>query len=196
MVILIAPENDLPNEIEILHKLFEAGLAYYHFRKPTYNQTEYKTYLNQIDAKYLDRIMIHNFHEVTDTFSLKGIHLEEAKWREKESTLETYVKQFKNKGFKVSSSYHEVEDLEAQKIDFDYFMLSPVFAAISKPGYKGREFTVSHIPKKIAGMGGINAKTTPEALALGFKGVGTLGGIWNAKNPVEAYKEIQNAFVK
>jgi len=194
MVILISPENDLPNELQVLHQLFEAGLQYYHFRKPGYTLYKHKAYLEQIDPKFLNRIIIHNHHELAETFSLKGIHLEERKWREKGADLEAYLIRFKKNGFKVSSSYHEVEDIKVQSINFDYYMLSPVFGAISKPGYKGRGFKVSHIPKKIVGMGGINAKTTTDALTLGFKGVGTLGGIWNAKSPVEEFRAIQNAF--
>ncbi len=194
MVILISPENDLPNELQLLHQLFEAGLEYYHFRKPGHTIHQHKAYLEQIDSKFLNRIMIHNHHELAEAFSLKGIHFEERKWREKGADLEAYLVHFKNNGFKVSSSYHEVEDLEAQPANFDYYMLSPVFGAISKPGYEGRGFEVSHILKKIIGMGGINAKTTVDALTLGFTGVGTLGGIWNAQNPIEEFRAILNAF--
>ena len=194
MVILIASERDLPNELDTLHQLFEAGLEFYHFRKPSYDVDKCGAYLSQIDPRFLNRIMIHDHHELTQTYPVKGIHLEERKWREKGSKLTSYVANFKSQGFQVSSSYHEVEDLMTQEVSFDYYMLSPVFGAISKPGYKGRGFEVSHINKTIVGMGGINAKTTPEALFLGFHGVGTLGGIWNAVNPVEAFNEIQTAF--
>ncbi len=194
MVILISPENDLQKELQILHQLFDAGLAYYHLRKPNYTIDQYQAYLEQIDAQFHKNIMIHNYHKVTKDYAVKGIHLEERKWREKEAHLASYVKSFKENDFYVSSSYHEMEDLAKQAVIFDYYMLSPVFAAISKPGYKGRGFEVSHIPKKIVGMGGINAETTPEALALGFKGVGTLGGIWNSQNPIEAFKKIKRAF--
>ena len=34
MLLVIAPENDVPKEIETLNNLFEAGLAYYHLREP------------------------------------------------------------------------------------------------------------------------------------------------------------------
>ena len=133
------------------------------FRKPNKSIAEHRAYLNAIDSQFYNRIVIHNFHELAQEFSLKGIHLEERKWREKESNLGDYVLDFQNRGFSVSSSYHEPKDLEYQKVKFDYYMLSPVFGAISKPGYKGRGFNVQHIPKKIVGMGGINAKTTPES---------------------------------
>ena len=44
MIVLIAPEKDVANEIEILHQLFEAGLEYYHLRKPFKNLEEHVSY--------------------------------------------------------------------------------------------------------------------------------------------------------
>lgn len=195
MIILISPENDLANELETVHLLFEAGLDYYHFRKPAKNKAEHETYLQQLDPQYYNRIVIHNFHELAKDFALKGIHLEEKKWRKKGNDLQAYTQKFSDQGFSVSSSYHEPEDLKAQPIIFDYYLLSPVFGAISKPGYEGRGFDVNDIPKKIVGMGGINTKSTPKALALGFKGVGALGGIWNAEDPVKTFLEMKQQFV-
>ena len=34
MIVLIAPEKDIKDEITILNQLFEAGLEFYHLRKP------------------------------------------------------------------------------------------------------------------------------------------------------------------
>ena len=124
------------------------------------------------------------------------MHLEEAKWRAQGEELDKYVSVFTKTNKAVSSSYHEPEDLAAQTVVFEYTILSPVFAAISKSEMQGRGFDVRHIDKLIVGMGGINAQTTPEAVNLGFKGVGALGGVWNAENPVSAFKEMKNAFAK
>ncbi len=196
MIVLISPENELPQELELLHQLFDAGLEHFHLRKPHFEEKAYRGYLEQIAPQYLDRVMLHNHHLLANAFSLKGIHLEEARWREKEKELTNFVTTFQEKGNLVSSSYHEPEDLEQQKVIFDYYMLSPIFGAISKPGYEGRGFNVTKSSKKIVGMGGINAQTTPKALTLGFAGVGTLGGIWNSENPVEAFLAIKDAFAK
>jgi len=68
--------------------------------------------------------------------------------------------------------------------------------AISKSEMQGRGFDVRSIDKFIVGMGGINAQTTPDAVQLGFKGVGALGGVWNAPEPVVAFKEMKEAFDK
>ena len=196
MIILISPENEFPQELELLEQLFDAGLEYFHLRKPYFEDEAYAAYLEQIATQYHGRVMLHNHHHLASVFSVKGIHLEEARWREKVSELGNYVTTFQQQGKLVSSSYHEPEDLEEQNVVFDYYMLSPVFGAISKPGYEGRGFNVTQSSKKIVGMGGINAQSTPKALALGFAGVGTLGGIWNAENPVTAFLAIKEAFTK
>ena len=194
MILLISPEETSDTEIQVLHQLFEAGLAYFHLRKPHYGLQAHLEYLQQIRVKYHNRIITHNYHEsLCKEFTIRGIHLEEAKWRAHQNDLKQYVASFKETGKTVSASYHEPEDLVAQTTDFDYVVLSPVFSAISKRGMEGRGFDVRHIDKFVVGMGGINAKTTPEAVQLGFKGVGALGGVWNSKNPVLAFQEMQIA---
>ena len=43
-------------------------------------------------------------------------------------------------------------------------------------------------------MGGVNASTIKEILALGFKGVGVLGGIWNSENCLDSFLEIKQRY--
>lgn len=194
MIVVIAPERDHKHEVEILHQLFEAGLTHYHFRKPYKGYQEHIEYLNQIEAKYHDRIVVHYFHELLNDFNLKGIHLQEQPRIDLGEHLTTYVNAFKVKGSTVSSSFHESTVLEACEISFDYHLLSPVFSSISKEGYEGRGFDVNHIKKTIIGMGGITPETITETLQLGFKGVGILGGVWNTESPVESFKNIKSHY--
>ena len=77
MIVVIAPENDVPNEIELLHQLFKAGLAYFHFRKPHKDYKAHVDYLNQIDQQYHNRIVVHYHHELINAFNFKGIHFQE-----------------------------------------------------------------------------------------------------------------------
>ena len=194
MIFIISPEQTIPNEIEVLHKLFEAGLTHFHFRKPEASLKEHRDYLNLVDDRFHSRMIVHNFHhELCDDYDLKGIHLEEAKWRAQGNKLGEYCSAFAKAGKTISSSYHEKEDLERQEIAFDYYILSPVFAAISRSRMEGRGFDVRHIDKFVAGMGGINAATIPEAIKLGFQGFGTLGGVWNQEDPVGAFVAMNQA---
>ncbi|WP_425657755.1 thiamine phosphate synthase [Tenacibaculum ascidiaceicola] len=194
MIILIAPEKDIPNEIEILQQLFEEGLEYYHFRKPDKNYEEHVAYLNQIDEKYHDRIVTHYFHELINEFNLKGIHFQEQKRIDALENGNEYFIGLDMIGKTMSSSFHEPSALENCDIEFDYHLLSPVFSSISKKGYEGRGFDVNHIDKTIIGMGGINTDTIEKTLALGFQGIGVLGGVWNAEKPVESFKNIKRHY--
>ena len=196
MIILIAPEKDIPNEIEILHQLFEEGLDYYHFRKPDKNYEEHVAYLNQIDEKYHDRIVTHYFHELINEFNLKGIHFQEQKRIDALENGSEYFIGLDMIGKTMSSSFHEPSVLANCDIEFDYHLLSPVFSSISKKDYEGRGFDVNHIDKTIIGMGGINTDTIEKTLALGFQGIGVLGGVWNAENPVESFKNIKHHYKK
>jgi len=197
MILLISPEQTSDTEIKTLHQLFEAGLTHFHFRKPMASLEDHIAYINQVDSQYHKYIMTHNFHqELCELFDLKGIHLEEAKWRAQGDDLQEYVSAFAKAKKAISSSYHEPEDLAAQAVQFEYTILSPVFAAISKSAMQGRGFDVRHIDKFIVGMGGINAQTTPAAIALGFQGVGALGGVWNAIDPIGAFNEMKDVFAK
>ena len=191
MIVLIAPENDVPNEIEILQQLFQEGLEYYHFRKPHKNYQEHCDYLNQIDELYHNRIVVHYFHELVNRFNIKGIHFQEQKRRDHLDVPSHYFAELEMYGKTISSSFHEPEELENCAFEFDYHLLSPVFSSISKQGYKGRGFDVNHINKNIIGMGGVTIENLAEFNKLGYKGVGVLGGIWNSENPVEDFKKMK-----
>ncbi|CAL2101907.1 Thiamine-phosphate pyrophosphorylase [Tenacibaculum sp. 190130A14a] len=194
MIVLIAPEKDIENEVEILHRLFDAGLQFYHFRKPYKNYEEHVRYLNLIDQKYHSRIVVHYFHELLEDYKLKGIHLQEQPRIDLKERLISYVNSYKEKGCTVSSSFHEPEVLDACEVKFDYNLLSPVFSSISKKGYEGKGFDVRHINKTVVGMGGVNSKTIGKIKLLGYKGVGVLGGVWNSENPIESFKAIQRQY--
>ncbi len=210
MIVLIAPEQDIPNEIAILNQLFIAGLECYHLRKPNKDYQEHCEYLNQIDKKYHNRIVVHYFHELINAYDLKGIHFQEAKRRDFLSTqykvkspqfIESYAKKLDTEysllnTMSFSSSFHEPEELEQCEFDFDYHLLSPVFSSISKEGYEGRGFEVNHINKRIIGMGGVTTDNLSQFTKLGFKGVGVLGGIWSSKSPITDFKKMSNYFTK
>ncbi|MCH2225581.1 MAG: thiamine phosphate synthase [Crocinitomicaceae bacterium] len=194
MIVVIASENYIPNEFDILRELFEQGLTHFHLRKPEKSIEEYRKYLDKIDKKYHSRIVLHQYHELRQEFDLKGIHLQEQTRREVGTDLESFVEIIKRSGFSVSSSFHELKELKECSAKFDYHLLSPVFSSISKQGYEGRGFDVNSIDKGIIGMGGINASTVKATIKLGYKGVGVLGGIWNDENPIKSFLAIKKEF--
>ncbi len=195
MIILIAPEKDITHEIEILHQLFQAGLQYFHLRKPDKNYEEYSAYLNKIDSRYHDRIVIHHFHELINSYNLKGIHFQEQKRIDHIDSPGKYFKDLNMYGKTISSSFHHPKDIINCYFEFDYHLLSPIFTSISKKSYNGRGFDVSNIDKTIIGMGGVTVSNLPKFTKLGFNGVGVLGGIWKSSTPILNF-EIMNNYYK
>ena len=194
MIVLISPEKDIKNEIVILNQLFDAGLEFYHLRKPLKNIKEYSDYLNKIEVKYHNRIVVHEFHELINDFNLKGIHFQEQKRRDHIDNPGQYFKNLNMFGKTISSSFHELEELENCEFEFDYHLLSPVFSSISKKGYEGKGFNVKNSDKLIIGMGGVDLSTISDIFKLGFKGIGVLGGVWNMQNSLQSFIDLKNKY--
>lgn len=196
MLLVITPEKNVPNETEIVNTLFELGLEVLHLRKPFFTINEYTAYLNRIKKVHHSRIMIHEAHELCEQFSLKGVHLQEQFRRDLKKELKAYVDRFKNHNqkFTVSSSFHHPNDIKKNTVAFDYYLLSPVFNAISKSGYHGKGFNVNKIQAYIIGMGGVTNETMPELFRLGYQGAGVLGGIWNVTDPIKAFEILNKEY--
>ncbi len=193
MLIILTSERPLVQEAQQINALFHAGLQVLHLRKPTFSIDGYRALLDQIERQYHDRIMIHQYPELTMEYQLRGIHLQEQARLDLEDALEATVQVYKNKGFAVSSSFHSKEAIQDCNAAFEYVLLSPVFGSISKKGYEGKGFAVHDIKATVIGMGGINAATLQATYDLGYKGVGVLGGVWNTPNALESFKVIQAA---
>ena len=191
MIVVIAPEKDIKDEFLILNRLFEAGLEFYHLRKPSKSYDEHYDYLNSIDAKYHDRIIVHHFHELINKYNLKGIHFQEQHRRAHIDNPGYYFKNLNMFGKSISSSFHDIEAIEDCDFEFDYLLLSPVFSSISKKGYEGRGFDVNGVDERVIGLGGIKPTNIAETFALGYKGIAVLGSIWNEDDPVEAFKGLK-----
>lgn len=194
MIVLIAPEEDVLNEIGLLNKLFQNGLECFHLRKPLKSYQQHVEYLNQIDIKYHNKIVVHDHHKLINEYNLKGIHFQEQKRINHIDNPGQYFKPLNMFGKTISSSFHDPEVLADCEFEFDYHLLSPIFNSISKQGYQGQGFDVNHIDKYIIGMGGINSKNISETLQLGYKGIGILGAIWNTKDPVNSFITLKQSY--
>lgn len=194
MIVLIAPEKDLPKEIDILNQLFQEGLEYFHLRKPHTDYQGYVDYLNKIDPSYHSRIVVHDYHELINEFNLKGIHFQEQERIDHIDNPGRYFKGFNLFGKIISSSFHEPKDIKDCYFEFDYHLLSPVFSSLSKEGALGRGFDVNEIDKRIIGMGGVSVDNLAAFDALGYEGVGVLGGIWKSETPIAVFKKMKQHF--
>lgn len=191
MLILITPENDVTNETDLINSFFDAGLEILHVRKPNKNYAQHMAYLSAIDEAYHNKIVLHYEHDLVEDFMLKGVHVQEQPRVDFGEDFGLYVARFTTQGYDVSTSFHNTSEIVLYKdVPLIYNLLSPVFTAISKPGMEGKAFDVSNISVPIIGMGGIQSNNIHLVKELGYSGVGVLGGVWNAENPLEACKSL------
>lgn len=205
MIVLISPENSLPNELQILHQLFEEGLQCFHLRKPKRSKGDYEKYLSQLDENFQNRVVVHEHYELLEKYDLKGIHFPERTRNQllsdrKIDLNDRLMKTAEGFDFQtdanktISTSFHEVSELEKCSISFDYQFLSPVFTSISKENYTGKQFDVKSISKKVIGLGGIDKSNIGQLKELGYSGAALMGGIWKSSSPIADFKEMQQHF--
>jgi thiamine-phosphate pyrophosphorylase len=184
LIVLSNPVN-ITNEHQVVRSLFDAGLNYFHLRKPSAVKGELENFIERIPEKYHERIVLHSHVELMERFDLKGIHYSVL-------TPEVNTTRF------FSTSFHTFEEIEQCKYRYDYAFLSPVFNSISKPGYQAA-FNKIELQKflndkqNLIALGGIDEHTIPEAIEMGFSGLAVLGALWNAKDPLKKFNCLQNS---
>jgi thiamine-phosphate pyrophosphorylase len=175
-LIVITTEHFFEKEAFALNILFERGMETLHLRKPASTKTGLKNLLKQIDRRFHDRIVLHGYFSLINTFRLKGIHLNS---RNPEYPAQIPLPR------SVSRSCHSIRELE-NIAGLDYVFLSPVFDSISKSNYtqaftsedllKAKSF--GSIGKQVIALGGINPENIPAAGKYGFGGVAVIGALW------------------
>lgn len=177
IIVISYPEN-FKNEHELLIRLFEEGLEYFHLRKHNFSYGKLEKYIEKIPNEYRNRVIIYDHFELVDSMRLKGMHFN-TKTKNKIGNY-GYMKCHK------SFSAHSLEEIKSFKPSMDYFLLSPVFDSISKNGYQQkitpeqiREFfTIERHPYPIIALGGINEFNVASLQDSGVSGIALLGNIW------------------
>ena len=190
-LIVLSYEYSFPNELTLIHELFEEGLALFHLRKPTWSEEELYKYLKNIDPIYHRRIVLHDHYKLIESFSLKGIH---CNVRNSTHWLES-----KQNGLQLSASFHSVEELKILTETFEYVFLSPVYDSISKENYHAafseeelKEGLNQNLQPDIIALGGINVERVDKCRDMGFDGVAVMGAVWKSKDPVLAFRKLRN----
>lgn len=177
-IIVITPPQPVKDEALICNTLFAYGLERLHLRKPEAGEDIYKGFIEQIEPRYRNRIILHGHYHLAREYRLGGIHLKSGQGDEYK-----HYRQFRH----ISISCHSLEEIRQLPFKPEYCFLSPIFDSISKPGYKSQFREISDLkalPVPVVALGGI----TPEKLAIcrekHFYGVAALGYVW--EKPEEA----------
>jgi len=136
MLLLITPENDVPNETELINAFFELGLEVLHIRKPNKNYAQHLAYITAIDEQYHDRLVLHYQHDIAEDFILKGIHIQEKVRLDLGEDFGLYVARFTTQSYDVSTSFHEPNEILLYKEAPLIYNFSNI-AEVKKLGYSG-----------------------------------------------------------
>ena len=206
-IIAISSPKAVNDEAFLIKALLKNGVDIVHLRKPQsefcdsevrlgsfYSGTNAIGYiralLKDLSAEERSKIIVHDYYELYEEFSLKGIHINK--------NIKTLPKDYK--GFKTRSC-HAIEEVLKYKEEFDYLFLSPVFDSISKGGYKStfsseqllEASKAGVIDDKVVALGGVTINKIPFLKSLNFGGVAMLGAIYkmealNDLKEIELYK--------
>ena len=192
MVILISSPDIIVNEVNLMNEMMvKCPNLIVHLRKPTYSLTEYEQLLKDIDAKFHMRIVLHQFHQLTNKYKVKGMHFSE-------NQRLCYTGSIKDV---ISTSFHSKRSAKKEGDYFEYFFCSPIFKSISKENYLPSEnwdiSQESNIWKgKAVALGGIHLANLEEAKQKGFENIALLGAVWNTENPIQNLNNIYTQWQK
>jgi thiamine-phosphate pyrophosphorylase len=193
LIVISSPIN-IESESETILLLFKADLKYFHLRKPNLSLREFEYFLDRIPKQYLNRVIIHQHHELIEKYPLKGVHYTQHLINFKYLDSQDKIHR--------SKSCHSIIEIQENSFDYDYVFLSPIYPSISKPGYQNsfdfdrlKTFlkNTDKIPEIIA-LGGINTDRIAEVKQIGFDGVAILGTIWQENTVdrrLQKFQEIQ-----
>lgn len=197
LIVISSPES-FPREAETINQLFEAGMKFFHLRKPGKSEAEVSNLLEQIESGHHSKIALHQCHFLAAKNSINRLHFTE---KDRSRAKADQLQQLKKEGFILSTSVHQVEAVSEQKY-FDYVFLSPVFNSISKAGYTGfadASFIVqkSESQPEVIALGGIDATNIHQLKAMNFDGAAVLGAIWQEPElAVANFKTLREICIK
>ena len=195
MLVVVSNPAPVPREAEYFNRLFEAGLDVLHLRKPDAGEEVFNDLLRGIDPRYYGRLAWHHHHTVGEAWGIQRIHLTSVA---RQQTSTGQLDRWKAAGRTISTSIHTQEEYTALPSSVDYTLLGPVFPSISKSGYQSASplrapARMPHATKVIA-IGGITFHHCQAVYDLVFDGIAVLGSIWQQGDPVENFKQVQEAW--
>jgi thiamine-phosphate pyrophosphorylase len=201
-LIVISSSKSIENETVLVSQLFEEGLRTFHLRKHNMSTREMKEYINQIPAKFHNRIYLHTHHQLALTFNIKGIHLTS---KHKKQHWKTFLNllfiRLRRPLLEVTTSVKTLGEVyeEEPQFKYNYIFLSPIFDhAESK--FQGAfsdyslKVALHKSAKEVIARGGVDIPVIAKTHELGFNGLAFYNCIWKDPNPVSKFNDIVYEF--
>jgi thiamine-phosphate diphosphorylase len=186
ILLAISDPEFIPDEAAIINSLFREGLVCLHLRKPASTPNMLKALLSKIESTFIDRIAIHQHHDLAGQFGITRLHFTE---KDRKLASQKSLEYLKSEGYLLSTSIHDLNETSSLSTLFSYTFFGPVFDSISKSGYKSAlpaDFFLAEEIKKIPviALGGIDITNLKKVKAMNFDGAAVLGTLW--ENPPSA----------
>ncbi len=198
MLVVLSPEDDDPRESAALRAMCAGGLERYHVRKPGWSAARLERWLSAVGPEWRGRLVLHQHHSLAARLGIDGFH-----WRDGEAEA---TPPRRSASAWCSRSCHDLETLEAALGHYDSLFFGPLFPSLSKPGYGPRPGIVlgalesrlhARTPlerrTRVLALGGITAARLATVQAMGFDGAAVLGAVWQAPDPLRAFRELLSA---
>jgi thiamine-phosphate pyrophosphorylase len=197
-IAVIAPLGHVPGEHENVIRLLEAGLPYYHLRKPGLNVADMQAWVQKIPAEYRRRITLHAPLTTALELGVGGVHFRESdRAGFSQEDLDAIIDRAETEGLRVSASVHSPEGALSISDKMLYVFLSQAFNSASKPDLTGsiQNWNLPHQrPCKIYALGGVTADNIAKVAEYGLDGVAVLGEVWHGKqDPLSNFTRIREA---
>ncbi|MBK1895019.1 thiamine phosphate synthase [Chryseobacterium paridis] len=195
MIIVISPEEILPNEVDIVNEMFQEGLELFHIRKPFISDQEMILFLDQINESFHSQLVMHGHFELAGEYGISRLHI-----RENDRINGLHAMYAEN--YLTSTSVHNINAFNALEKDWEYAFLSPFFPSISKQGYGEASTILEEVRMrhnqnvKLIALGGIQEENVERALHSGAEGVALLGAIWQNEQPVSVFHKCREGVMK
>ena len=175
-IVAITSPKVMDEDVYLIKGLLAKGIDTIHLRKPESDIHACRKVLEALTPEQRARIIIHDYPELYEEFSLKGIHVN----KNVPSLPHDY------KGYRTRSC-HSLEEVQRYKEEYDYVFLSPIFDSISKVGYRSgftkeellEASAMGIIDRKVIALGGVTFDKIPYLKKLNFGGAAMIGGIYH-----------------
>jgi thiamine-phosphate pyrophosphorylase len=204
--IVITHPEQIDNEVEQIHELFDKGLEYLHIRKPGISEEDLEDFVNQINDQYKDRLVLHHHLDLALEYDLGGIHISRLKAKSWHKKIEkAFSFRDEKSDLRISDSWHSLTELYNQSDleGLDYIFLSPIFNSISKKEYEASferyelHKALTQTNQNVVALGGVRPEHIEEVKEVGFSGVAVLGAIWyEGDDPVANFEKFNETLDK
>lgn len=200
-LIVITPSTDVPDEQNLVTKMFESGLTTLHLRKPKYSTNQMAEYIREIPAHFHNRIVIHSHHKLALKFRLKGIHLSSThltkNWKYFFVRLRLKLRFDRTSKSRSYSRLQQIYKKEEQ--DFDYYLIGTMYNNMTGEFYSGFyedgiTAALRNSGKKLVARGGTSPAVIAKTAKYGFYGIAFNSYLWNADLPYGNFMKILEEF--